>query len=70
MVLKIPSVLASGRRRTEARCKDLVKVTVRFIRRGTGGEKRERSISSSPHRTWEQRLPKSSFKRLPFSAEQ
>jgi hypothetical protein len=35
----------------------LVKVTVKFIRRGMGvGEERERNISCSPHREWEQRL--------------
>jgi hypothetical protein len=34
MVLKITPVLASGRRRFQARCKDLVKVTVKFIRKG------------------------------------
>jgi hypothetical protein len=32
IVLKITLVLASGR--TQARCKNLVKVTVKFIRRG------------------------------------
>jgi hypothetical protein len=41
MILKTTSVLASGRRRIKARRKDLVKVTVKFIRRGTGG-RRER----------------------------
>jgi hypothetical protein len=40
MVLKITSVLASCGR-TQARRKNLVKVTVKFIRRETGGEKRE-----------------------------
>jgi hypothetical protein len=56
MLLKITSVLVSGRRRIQARHEDLVKVAVKFIRKGTGGEKRERSISCSLHRKWEQRL--------------
>jgi hypothetical protein len=34
MALKITSVLASGRRRIQARCKDLVKVIIKFITRG------------------------------------
>jgi hypothetical protein len=54
MTLKITSVLVSGRR-IQARCKDLVKVTAKFIRRGTVGRK-ERSISCSPRQKWEQRL--------------
>jgi hypothetical protein len=33
MGLKIMSVLASGKRRIQARCKDLLKVTVQFVRR-------------------------------------
>jgi hypothetical protein len=37
MALKIASVLVSGRRGIQARCNDLVKATVKFIRRGTGG---------------------------------
>jgi hypothetical protein len=40
MVLKITLILASGRKRIQARCKDLVKVTVKLF----------------PHRKWEQRL--------------
>jgi hypothetical protein len=52
---EITLVLASSRR-IRARHKDLVKVTVKFIRRGAGGEKRERSISCSPCRKWGQRL--------------
>jgi hypothetical protein len=49
-VLKITSVTVPSRR-IQARCKDLVKVTVKFIRRGTGRRReRERSISYSPHR--------------------
>jgi hypothetical protein len=40
MILKITLVLASGRRRIQARCKDLVKATVKFIRRGTVGRKK------------------------------
>jgi hypothetical protein len=47
MILKITSVLASGRRRIQARCrrriqarcKHLLKVTITFIRRGTVGRK-------------------------------
>jgi hypothetical protein len=39
IILKVTSVLASGRRRIQARCKDLVKVTVKFIRRGIRGRK-------------------------------
>jgi hypothetical protein len=48
MILKITSVPASGRRRIQATRKDLVKVTVKLIRRRTVGGKRERSISV-PH---------------------
>jgi hypothetical protein len=42
MILKITLALAkveSGRRRIQARCKDLLKVTVKFIRRGTVARK-------------------------------
>jgi hypothetical protein len=72
MVLKITSVLAFYRKRVQARCKDSVKVTVKFIRRGiffqqtkdylcsennrSGGRQRERDISCSPWRKWEQKL--------------
>jgi hypothetical protein len=48
MILKITLILASNRR-VQARHKDLVKVMVKFIRRGTVGRK-ERSISCSPCR--------------------
>jgi hypothetical protein len=45
------------KRRTEARCKDLVEVAVKFVRRETWRRKeREISISCSPCRRWEQRL--------------
>jgi hypothetical protein len=44
MVLKITLVLVSGRRRIQARCKDLVKVTVKFIRRGTGEKRKKRFL--------------------------
>jgi hypothetical protein len=43
MVLKITLVLASGR--IQARCKDSVKVTVRFIRRGICFQKTESRLS-------------------------
>jgi hypothetical protein len=55
MVLKITSFLVFCMRRIKARCKDLVKVTVKFVRRGTWGEK-ERSISCSSYRKREQGL--------------
>jgi hypothetical protein len=48
MELKITSVLASGRRRIQARCKDLVKVTVKYMRRGTVG-RGERETFPFPH---------------------
>jgi hypothetical protein len=59
-------VLASGRR-IQARCKDLVKVIVRFLRKGyifsrlkaqqgQGWRERERGISYSPCGKWEQKL--------------
>jgi hypothetical protein len=49
-VLKITLALVSGRRKIQARCKNLVKVRVKFIRRGTGRRKeRETNISYSPH---------------------
>jgi hypothetical protein len=48
MFLKMTSVLVSSRRRIQARCKDLVKVTVQFIRRGIRGEKREREAFPVP----------------------
>jgi hypothetical protein len=48
MVLKITLVLVHCRR-IQARHKDLVKITLKFIRRGIEGRK-ERSISCSPHR--------------------
>jgi hypothetical protein len=48
MILKITLILAYNRR-VQARHKDLVKVMVKFIRRGTVGRK-ERSISCSPCR--------------------
>jgi uncharacterized protein YfaP (DUF2135 family) len=42
MVLKITLVLVSGRR-IQARCKDLIKVKVKLIRKGRGcGEEREK----------------------------
>jgi hypothetical protein len=40
MILKITSVLASIRRKIQEGCKDLVKVTVMFIRRRTVGKKK------------------------------
>jgi hypothetical protein len=46
----------SSRRRIQARHKDLVKVTVKFIRRGIRREKKQRNISCSLPRKWEQRL--------------
>jgi hypothetical protein len=39
MILKITLVLVSGRRRIQARCKNLVKVIVKFSRKGTVGRK-------------------------------
>jgi hypothetical protein len=39
MILKMTSVLASCKRRIQARCKDLEIVTVKFIRRGPEGRK-------------------------------
>jgi hypothetical protein len=39
MILKIISVLVSGRRRIQSKHKDIVKVTVKFIRRGIVGRK-------------------------------
>jgi hypothetical protein len=41
MILKVTSVLACSRRRIQARSEDLVKVTVKFIRKEIG-EKRVR----------------------------
>jgi hypothetical protein len=70
MVLKITSVLVSVRRIIQARHKDLVKVTVKFIRKGIRlqqtesrlslereqkGEK-ERDVFYSPRKKWEQKL--------------
>jgi hypothetical protein len=41
--------LVSGRRKIQARCKNLVKVRVKFIRRGTNGKKREREAFPIPN---------------------
>jgi hypothetical protein len=49
MMLKITSVLVSSRRRIKAIQKDLVKVTLKFIRRGKRGKKREREVFPVPH---------------------
>jgi hypothetical protein len=45
MALKMTSVLVSSRRRIEARLQDLVKITVKFIRKGVHVQQTEGGLS-------------------------